>query len=63
MKQLTTDKVKQYQRDGYAVFNEIYDPETIRAVKQRMSEIVESIDVKKGDITNIAVFSTEDSNK
>lgn len=40
----------------YAVFQEIYDESTIIEVKNRMREIVESIDVSK---ESIAVFSAD----
>ena len=58
-KQLTEEKVKQYERDGYTVFQDVFDPKTVEAVKQRMSQIVEEIDLSKDSTTKIAVFSTE----
>lgn len=62
MKQLTPQKVAQYQRDGYAVFTEVFDGETVSAVKKRMGEIVDDLDM---DVwaKKIPVFSTENSNK
>ncbi len=39
---------------------EIYSASVVQAMKQRMAEIVEDVDIKDN---NIAVFSTEDNNK
>jgi phytanoyl-CoA hydroxylase len=43
------------------VFQGVYDEKTINAVKQRMGEIVQEVDLTKE--ANIAVFSTEDNNR
>ena len=59
---MTSDKMKSYKQNGYAVFNEIYDSETLNSVKRRMSEIVQEIDLSNSS-NKIAVFSTENSNK
>lgn len=45
------------------MFEEIFDKDTISAVKGRMSEIVNEIDLSAKNATKIAVFSTENSNK
>jgi phytanoyl-CoA hydroxylase len=53
--------VKSYEREGYAVFQGIYDPKVIQTVKDRMSEIVQEVDLSSDN--NIAVFSTENNNR
>jgi hypothetical protein len=51
---LTEEKVKSYEREGYAVFQGIYDPKVVQTVKDRMSEIVLEVDLASDN--NIAVF-------
>lgn len=60
---MTPEKVAQYKRDGYAVFQEVFDKETIDTMKEKMSGIVKDIDLSSKDATKIAIFSTENSNK
>ena len=62
-KQLSAAKVATYQRDGYAVFPEVYDEKTISLIKERMAQIVEEVDLAKDRATEIAIFSTENSNR
>ncbi len=61
-KQLTNEKVAQYERDGYCVFPALFDVDTVKTVKQRMAQIVDEVDLTK-DSTSIAVFSTENNNR
>ena len=49
-----------YEKEGFFVMPEIYSASVVQAMKQRMAEIVEDVDIKDN---NIAVFSTEDNNK
>ncbi len=49
-----------YEKEGFLVMPEIYSASVVQAMKQRMAEIVEDVDIKDN---NIAVFSTEDNNK
>jgi len=52
--------VAKYEKEGFLVMPEIYSASVVQAMKQRMAEIVEDVDIKDN---NIAVFSTEDNNK
>jgi putative ubiquitin-RnfH superfamily antitoxin RatB of RatAB toxin-antitoxin module len=49
-----------YEKEGFLVMPEIYSASVVQAMKQRMAEIVEDVDIKDN---NIAVFSTQDNNK
>ena len=45
------------------MFPEVYDPKTVSVIKERMAQMVEEVDLGKDRATEIAIFSTEDSNK
>lgn len=45
------------------MFPEVFDAGTIGVIKQRMAEIVDEVDLGKDRATEIAVFSTENSNR
>jgi hypothetical protein len=44
---LNQETIKNFWINGYAIFNEIYDPDTITVMKEEMADFVENYNFEK----------------
>ena len=59
-KQITPETVKNFWINGYAVFKNVYDPNTVQVMKDEMSHFVNNFDLDKEDVED---FETKKNNR
>ena len=57
---MTEETVRNFERDGYAVFNEIYDAATLEILKDEMAALIDDFDV---DAEETEEFETKNNNR
>ena len=52
--------MKNFWKDGYAVFHEVYDSKSIQIMKDEMAEIIDKFDIESNEIED---FETKQNNR
>jgi len=59
-KQINEETMKNFWKDGYAVFHEVYDPKSIQIMKDEMAEIIDKFDIESNEVED---FETKQNNR
>ena len=59
-KQINQETVKDFWKNGYAVFHEIYDANTLKVMKDEMANIIDNFSLEDEEVED---FETKNNNR